>query len=71
MKRRVDDEGRLIVDWDDVSAAARRGGRPTADDVTLMSDGRRIDTADMLRVIIAEFAQRQRVDTISAAAVER
>ena len=55
MQRRVDAKGRLIIDWDDVKAAARRGGRPTPDDVTVMSDGRRIDTADKLREVIAEF----------------
>lgn len=71
MERRFDVEGRLIVDWDEVSASARRGGRPTPDDVTVMSDGRRIDTADKLRELIAEFDQLQHAKAQAAPGVER
>lgn len=62
----------MIVDWDEVSAAARRWGRPTPDDVSVLTDGRRIDSADKLREVIAEFEQLQRAKARSSAvAVER
>ena len=69
MERRFDAEGRLIVDWDEVSTAARNWDRPTPDDVTVMSDGRRIDSADKLREVIAEFEQLQRLKARTAAAI--
>jgi len=67
--RRFDENGCLIVEWDEVAAAARRGGAPTPDDVTIMSDGHRIDSADKLREVIAEFERSQTAR--QAAAVER
>ena len=72
VERRFNSEGRLIVDWDEVSAAARSWGRPTPDDVSVTSDGRRIDAADKLRELIAEYEEHQRGRARSAAAaVER
>lgn len=65
MERRFDDHGRLIVDWDEVSAGARRSGPPTPDDVSITRDGRRIDTADKVREMIAELQQRQRAHATS------
>jgi hypothetical protein len=60
MTHRFDENGCLIVDWDEVAAAARRGGPPTPDDVSVTLDGRRIDSADKLRDLIAEFTRSQR-----------
>ncbi|CAN5810474.1 hypothetical protein BH24ACT5_BH24ACT5_01570 [soil metagenome] len=54
MERRFDAEGRLIIDWDSLKEAARRGGPPTSDDVTILGDGRRLDTADKVRAFVAE-----------------
>ena len=59
MERRFDAEGRLIIDWERVKQGARRGGRATPDDVTVMSDGRRIDSADKLSALIVEFEHLQ------------
>lgn len=67
----IDAEGRLIIDWDDVKAAARRRGRPTPDDVTVMSDGRRIDSADKLREVIAEFKHLQNARAARSPGAER
>jgi hypothetical protein len=55
--RRAEDVRRL--DYDAVAEAARRGGPPTADDVTVLSDGRRIDSAEKLRAVIEEFTRSQ------------
>lgn len=61
----------MIIDWEYVKEGARRGGRATSDDVTVMSDGRRIDTADKVRALIAEFEQLQKVNAQRSAGVER
>lgn len=59
MERRFDAEGRLIIDWDAVKEAGRRGGPPTADDVTILGNGRRLDTAEKVRTFVAEFNAEQ------------
>lgn len=59
MERRFDAEGRLIIDWDSLEEAARRGGPPTSDDVTILRDGRRLDTAEKVRAFVAEFDAEQ------------
>lgn len=71
MERRFDAEGRLIIDWEYVKEGARRGGRATPDDVTVMSDGRRIDSADKVRALIAEFEQLQKTNAQRSVGVER
>lgn len=71
MERRFDGEGRLIIDWEYVKEGARRGGRATPDDVTVMSDGRRIDSAEKVRALIVEFEQMQRPAAQRSVDVER
>lgn len=46
----------MIIDWDYVKDGARP---PTADDVTILRDGRRLDTADKIRAFVAEFDAEQ------------
>jgi hypothetical protein len=55
--RRAEDVQKL--DYDALNEAAKRGGRPSADEVTVLSDGRRIDSAEKLRAVIEEFTRSQ------------
>jgi len=59
MERRFDIEGRLVIDWDWLKEAAGRGGPPTSDDVTILRDGRRLDTAEKVRAFVDEFNAEQ------------
>jgi hypothetical protein len=56
MKARGAEDVRRL-DYDALTEAARRGGRPTVDEVTVLSDGRRIDSAEKLRAVIEEFTR--------------
>lgn len=57
------------LDYDELITAARRGGPPGADQVTVMSDGRRVDSADDLRAVIGEFTRLRTAD--AAARMDR
>jgi len=59
IEHRFDADGRLIIDWESLKDAARRGGHPTSDDVTILRDGRRLDTAAKVRAFVAEFDAEQ------------
>lgn len=56
MAQQFDDGGRLIVDVEAFAAGLKP---PTADDVSITLDGRRIDTADKVRELVDEFLRRQ------------
>jgi hypothetical protein len=48
------------LDYDALVEAVKRGGRPSADEVTVLSDGRRIDSVEKLRAVIDEFTRSHR-----------
>ncbi len=52
------------IEWDlgAYHAAVRRGGARTADDVTVTSDGRRIDTREKMLALIEELNSLPRPD---------
>jgi hypothetical protein len=47
------------LDYDALVEAAKRGGPPSVDEATVLSDGRRIDSAEKLRAVIEEFTRSQ------------
>ena len=49
----------------------KHGGPPTADDVTVMPDGRRLDDAESVRAVVAEFKARHASKRRRPVAVER
>ncbi|WP_116996873.1 hypothetical protein [Desertimonas flava] len=57
---------KVVVHRERFSDAVRGGTEPTADDVTILRDGRRLDSAEKVRAFVAEFdaelARRRRID---------
>lgn len=43
-----------------------RGGGPPHDEVSILDDGRRIETAEDVRALVAEFLARQAAETVPA-----
>ena len=57
------------LDFDELEAAMRRGGRPTDDDVTILRDGTRLDTPEKVRAWVDETVRRN-LATMKAEAAE-
>lgn len=58
-------EDLLVIDVDKLNAAVRCGGLPTKDDVTILRDGTRLDSADKVRAFVARLVrERERARTV-------
>ena len=51
--------GPLVFDRASFDRAAKRGGRPTSDDVTILADGTRLDAPDKARKFAAEMVMQR------------